>query len=125
MRLVVVESPYAGDVERNLAYARRAVADCLRRKETAYASHLLLTQPGILDDLNPEEGALGIRAGLEWHSVAEAICFYIDLGWSNGMRGAFDHARRRFKQIEIRALDRELSAADYAMPYRKLPAAYP
>lgn len=41
MRLVVVESPYAGDVKRNEEYARRAMADCLARGEAPFASHLL------------------------------------------------------------------------------------
>ena len=39
MRLVVVESPYAGDVEANLAYLRRAMRDCLLRGEAPFASH--------------------------------------------------------------------------------------
>lgn len=121
MRLVIVESPYAGEVERNVAYARRCINDCLARKESAIASHLLFTQPGILDDLKPEERELGISAGLVWYRVAEAICFYIDLGWSPGMRRAFEHARRLFKQIEIRALDRILTAEDLVLPYRALP----
>ena len=40
MKLVVVESPLAGDVERNVAYAKQAGMDCLRRGEAPYASHL-------------------------------------------------------------------------------------
>jgi hypothetical protein len=36
MRLVVIESPFAGDVAANVAYAKRAVHDCLMRAE-AYA----------------------------------------------------------------------------------------
>lgn len=31
MRRVCVESPFAGDLQRNLAYARAAMRDCLRR----------------------------------------------------------------------------------------------
>ena len=46
MRFVIVESPYAGDVAANVEYARAAVADCLRRGEAPFASHLLYT----LDD---------------------------------------------------------------------------
>lgn len=125
MRLVVVESPYAGDVERNLAYARRAINDCLKRKESPIASHLLFTQPGILDDLKPEEREMGISAGLAWHAVAEAIVFYIDHGWSSGMRRAYEHSRRRFKPIEIRVLDRVLTPDDLAIPYRSLPKDFP
>ena len=93
MKLVVLESPYAGDVDRNVAYARAAVGDCLRRGEAPIASHLLFTQPGILDDDVPEERRLGIDAGLAWHAVADAIVFYLDLGWSSGMYGALDRIR--------------------------------
>ena len=31
MRLVILESPYAGDVELNVAYARDCLHDCLMR----------------------------------------------------------------------------------------------
>lgn len=50
---VLIESPYAGDVERNIHYAREAVLDCLKRGEAPYASHLFF--PQVLDDLKPEE----------------------------------------------------------------------
>lgn len=55
MRMVIVESPYAGDIERNVAYARACIADCLKRGEAPFASHLLYTQPGVLDDGVPAE----------------------------------------------------------------------
>jgi hypothetical protein len=88
MRRVIVESPYAGDIERNVRYARAAVADCIKRGEAPIASHLLFTQPGVLDDSKPEERKLGIEAGYAWWSAAQAIIFYEDLGWSNGMLAA-------------------------------------
>ena len=55
MELVVLESPFAGNVEMNIHYARACMADCLARGEAPFASHLLYTQPGILDDDIPEE----------------------------------------------------------------------
>lgn len=85
MRLVVVESPYAGDIEGNAAYARAAMADCLKRGEAPFASHLLCTQPGVLDDLDPAQRALGIAAGLEWGKVAHITAVYYDLGITPGM----------------------------------------
>ena len=33
MRLVILESPYAGDIERNVAYARACLRDSLLRGE--------------------------------------------------------------------------------------------
>lgn len=87
-RLVIVESPYAGDVNRNVAYARACLADCLRRGEAPIASHLLYTQPGVLNDDIPGERRLGIDAGLAWADRADAAVFYTDLGWSRGMLDA-------------------------------------
>ena len=55
MSLVIIESPYAGDIKANIAYARRAVRDSLERGEFPIASHLLYTQPGILNDDIPSE----------------------------------------------------------------------
>ena len=88
MRLVIIESPFAGDVARNVAYARRAVADSLERGEAPIASHLLYTQPGILDDMRTEERKKGIAAGLAWSRVADGAVFYVDHGWSPGMEYA-------------------------------------
>jgi hypothetical protein len=53
--LVVVESPYAGNIERNLRYLRACMADCLRRGEAPFASHGLYTQPGVLRDELPKD----------------------------------------------------------------------
>jgi hypothetical protein len=90
---VVVESPYAGNVEQHLAYLRAAMADCISRGEAPFASHGLYTQPGVLLDSIPEERAKGIAAGEAYaRLVAEAggpRVFYVDLGWSRGMCDAF------------------------------------
>jgi hypothetical protein len=104
MRLVVVESPYAGDIEGNVAYARDCLNDCLKRGEAPIASHLLFTQPGVLRDGVPEERKLGIEAGLAWHRVADCVVFYTDMGWSNGMRSALSRATAAGVKIELRSL---------------------
>ena len=85
MRRVIVESPYAGEIETNVAYARAAVRDSLQRGEAPIASHLLYTQPGILRDEVEEERNWGIEAGLVWRAAAAAGVFYVDRGWSKGM----------------------------------------
>lgn len=105
MRRVVVESPYAGEVERNVAYARAAVKDCLARGEAPIASHLLFTQPGILDDDIPEERAAGIAAGLEWAGFADVAAFYVNRGWSTGMLNARDHFLEVGIPIEVRKVE--------------------
>jgi hypothetical protein len=105
MKLVIIESPYAGDVEQNVAYARRAMADSLHRGEAPLASHLLYTQPGILDDTVPGERALGIEAGLQWGKLAEATVVYVDLGYSSGMRQGIDRAEAEGRPVYIRTID--------------------
>lgn len=95
MRLVVVESPYAGDVERNLRYLRACLADCLRRGEAPFASHALYTQPGVLDDIDPAQRMLGISAGFAWRYYAAATVVYTDLGFSRGMQAAIEHAEEQ------------------------------
>ena len=70
---VVLESPYAGNVEDNVLYARRAMKDSLSRGEAPIASHLLYTQAGVLNDLDRDQRATGIQAGYEWLRVAEGM----------------------------------------------------
>ncbi len=105
MRLVIVESPFAGDVEENVAYARRAVRDSLRRGEAPIASHLLYTQPGILNDQIPAERALGIDAGLAWRGVAAASVVYCDRGISRGMEYGIEAARSAGIPVEYRYIE--------------------
>jgi hypothetical protein len=111
VRLVVIESPYAGDVERNLRYLRACMADCLKRGESPFASHGLYTQPGVLDDDKPEERRLGIVAGLEWARVADAVVVYEDLGRSSGMLLAIEHHCERGRLVQFRRLGGEWSCA--------------
>jgi len=103
-RLVIVESPFAGDVERNLAYCRAAMADCLRRNEAPFASHALYTQPGVLDDQDEDQRARGILAGFSWRSCADATVVYCDRGISTGMAKGIDHARSIGSPLEYRWL---------------------
>lgn len=104
MKRVIVESPYAGDVTLNLDYVHACMRDCLLRGEAPYASHALYTQPGVLDDLIPEERTHGITAGFAWRQVAELTAFYVDLGWSRGMRLGKDDCVAKGHPFEIRTL---------------------
>ena len=108
MKLVIIESPYAGDADAiavNESYARRAMADALRRGEAPYASHLLYTQPGVLDDTVPDERSLGIAAGLAWGDRADATVVYSDLGMTIGMCEGVDRARAAGRRVIVRFMD--------------------
>lgn len=102
--LVLVESPYAGDVRRNVRYARAAMRDCFHRGEYPFASHLLYTQEGVLDDCMVFERALGIEAGLAWGALAARTVVYVDLGITEGMRIGLARAREAGRPIVRRSL---------------------
>jgi hypothetical protein len=54
------------------------------RGEAPIASHLLYTQPGVLNDGVPAERAHGIEAGLAWLRAADAIgvlTFWVPVYW--------------------------------------------
>ena len=99
-RLVLLESPYAGDVSRNVKYAKLCMRDCLLRGEAPFASHLLY--PQVLDDSNVEERGLGIEAGLAWGARAEATVVYTDLGVSPGMLLGVERAALAGRPVEHR-----------------------
>lgn len=104
MNRVVIESPYAGNVDGNLKYLRACMRDCLlNRGEAPFASHGLYTQPGVLDDNDPEERKLGIGAGFEYREPAERTAFYLDAGLSRGMKFGFDDVDKRGFAYELRA----------------------
>lgn len=118
-RLVIVESPYApgfprpvwtegsgeGFIEfrqrmmawdneryRHRQYLRAALRHSLFIGEAPFASHAIYTQPGVLDDTNPEERRMGIEAGFAWRERADATVVYEDLGISPGMYQGIAHA---------------------------------
>lgn len=102
MKLVVIESPYAGDVERNRTYLNRCIRDCIDRGESPYASHKMLVDS--LDDASPEERQLGIDAGFNWSEKASLAVFYSDYGISNGMLMAANYYGDIGITIELRQI---------------------
>jgi hypothetical protein len=110
-RRVIIESPYRqGEVTANIAYAKAALRDSLQRGEAPIASHLLFTQPGILDDSVPEERRLGIEAGLSWYQGAQACVVYCDFGTSDGMLEGIRRAGIHGIPVEKRTLRAEEAA---------------
>ena len=100
--LVIVESPFAGDRERNHRYLKAAMRDCVDRGEAPFASHMLYTQ--FLDDDVPDERTAGIESGLAWGRHAEKTVVYDDLGISRGMQFGIDRANAEDRYIEYRTL---------------------
>jgi hypothetical protein len=108
MKLVILESPFAGsslsETQQNIDYARQCVRDSLNRGEAPIASHLLYTQPGILNDDIEEERNWGIDAGLAWRKVAQGSVVYTDRGISRGMRYGIRAAEEAGLTVEYRTL---------------------
>ena len=103
-RLVVIESPLAGNVALNVAYAKAAMMDCFDRGEAPFASHLLYAQPGLLDDADPIERGRGIMAGIAWGEWANRCAVYTDLGISSGMGLGIANAEANGIPVEYRTL---------------------
>lgn len=106
MMRVVIESPLSAPtregIEENKVYARRAIRDSLSRGEAPYASHLLFDQPGILDDLLPDERRKGMEAGFAWGKEAQLVAVYADRGISRGMQAGIDIYRHNGIPVEFR-----------------------
>lgn len=98
---VIVESPYAGGWK-NVLYCRQCVLDSLSRGESPYASHLLYTQKGMLDDKDPKQRKRGIDAANVWLEVCDFVAAYCDFGISEGMMIGIVRASRLNKEIRLR-----------------------
>lgn len=99
---VVLESPYAGEIERNKAFARACMKNCILRGEAPFASHLLY--PGVLDDDEADERELGLTAGWAWLLRAEYSVVYTDLGISPGMHRGIAIAKAHGLPVRYRRL---------------------
>jgi len=99
---VVIESPYAGDIDMNMEYLADAIRDCVLRGEAPYASHLMMTKA--LDDDVPAERETGIACGHMWAAIADKVVVYEDLGISPGMRASIVAHKSAGRKIEMRSL---------------------
>lgn len=106
--LVILESPFSADSEeglsQNIKYAQLCLRDCLRRGESPYASHLLLTQRNVLRDNVGSERTVGLVAGWAWMRIADKVVVYLDRGISKGMHLGIRKAQSLNKEIDYRTL---------------------
>jgi len=108
-KYVLVESPFAGEVEENLAYAQK----CMRHvffsgylggeQQIPIASHCFFTLA--LDDHNQHERTIGMQAGFAMRSLAAETRVYLDRGLSAGMIHGIRHAIETGKTISLWAFD--------------------
>ncbi len=107
--VAVIESPYASrngrELLNNINYARACMKDSFERGEIPFASHLLYTQPGILDDSIKEERNKGIEVGFYLtDKIANVIAVYTDLGITEGMKKGIINWNEKGKNLEYRTL---------------------
>lgn len=92
MKIIFIASPYAGDIEKNIAYAKQACRYVLNEGNAFFCPHLLY--PQILDDNNPEERKLGISLGKEFLVKCDELWAFGD-HISSGMFEEIQFARER------------------------------
>ena len=113
-KCVFLESPYSGDVDRNLRYLMLCGFDAFARGEMAVATHSSMTaHPCALhyfvsdydkkwDVFSREEA---IARGQVLRKRCDNTVFYQDLGWSRGMLSALEFCKANDLPFEIRNLD--------------------
>ena len=103
--LVVVESPYSGDILSNVYYAVECMQDCLQRGEAPFLSHLMYTMEphGYVPDTE-ERRTQGLNAAYSWLKVAQLMAVYYDKGISAGMKAAIDKATELNIPITYRSI---------------------
>jgi hypothetical protein len=104
--LVCVESPYAGNIERNTLYLKHCLTEVIKYyNENPYASHAFLVN--CLDDSIEGERARGLVYSRQWGLKADKRIFYVDFEMSGGMVEAANYYISEDKLIEFRTLTKE------------------
>lgn len=112
MSIVVLESPYSGDIQRNIAYGQRIMTDSRERGEIVIMPHLLWTQhheaPNhfIADDDKIQ--IVGREKSIEQikilRTVVDKVVFYTDYGMSSGMVHGLEDCKKRHIEHEFRTI---------------------
>ncbi|WP_312102479.1 DUF7768 domain-containing protein [Pygmaiobacter massiliensis] len=76
MKVICVASPYAGDIQKNTEFAKRACRHVMNEGYAFFAPHLLY--PNLLDDSLPQERQLGIDMGLAMLEHCDELWCYGD-----------------------------------------------
>ena len=112
--LVFIETPYSGDIDRNVRYLMLCGFDAAARHELGVSTHGSMTQhPACKSyfvpdgdakwDVMTREGA--IQLGQALRVAAKKTVFYEDLGWSRGMKAGIEFCVKQGLEYEVRKLD--------------------
>lgn len=104
MSIVFLESPYSGDIDRNIRYLGLCGIDSsLLHGECPYASHAWMTQHPrskdyFVSDYDTKWNVLtrdeAIKRSQLMRHRLDFTVFYVDLGWSHGMLAAKDYCEK-------------------------------
>lgn len=115
VQVVLLESPFSGNIQRNVAYTQRAMADSRQRNEAPIITHLLWTQhhekaDHFVSDYDPKYTLpnLGRESALEQLKAirrrVHKVVFLVDYGYSNGMKHGLEHCKKEGIPYEERKL---------------------
>lgn len=76
MKIIYVASPYAGDIQKNTEFAKRACRHVMNEGHAFFAPHLLY--PTILYEHQPEQRQLGLDMGIAMLSRCDELWCYGD-----------------------------------------------
>jgi len=74
MKLIFVASPYAGDIEKNIDFAKKACRHVLNEGNAFFCPHLLY--PQILDEDKEDERKLGINMGKKFLNKCDELWLF-------------------------------------------------
>lgn len=95
--LVYICSPYKGETERNIIYARELVKYAVERGTSPICPHLYL--PQIFDDNKQEERERALGVGLELLEYCDTLLVGMRYGISEGMRAEIHRAEKLGKRV--------------------------
>lgn len=114
--LVFIESPYSGDIDRHVRYLMLCGFDSYQCGEMYCSSHSQMTQhPAKADyfvsDYKPEWDVFTRDEAIDRAHVLRNKCdkvvFYIDLGWSSGMKAGRQYCDDHDIPYEIRKVNKK------------------
>ena len=105
--LVYIASPYAGDVEANLAFAGQAGRYCMMQGGIPVIPHMMY--PAFLDDTDPAQRGLGIETGLRLMEACDCVWICGDYV-SAGMKQELAFANEIGKEVRFVGRD-EITAS--------------
>lgn len=113
--VTMVESPYSGNIDRNVRYLLICHFDCaVVHREVPYSSHSYMTQHPrakrfFVSDDEKKWDVLTRDQAIESSHIIRKRCdrtvFYTDLGWSTGMKAAKEFCQTNGLPFEERRVD--------------------